>query len=238
MEILPSLSSFTTLLLSFCAIKIPPSLVAMMPSALLPSTCQASFHCWPGAMTPAIPMIVTACGLAAGAGPFACPPLAAPPLAWPPLPTGGGTLQVFSSSGCLGSLGACTPGPDFWAAGGAWQKAADAPSAPITIITILVDLIKASCGSNRDARVPEYQYRADRGISMPDQPSYCSTFKPAFQSVTYTIPSVVTRMSADLAASATLGRGSISFLGVGGTQYAISFGENASLISKTRTPAT
>ena len=49
-------------------------------------------------------------------------------------------------------------------------------------------------------------------------PSYCSTFKPAFQSVTYTSPSVVTRISADLAASATLGRGSINFLGVGGTQ--------------------
>src|SRR5579872_3958995 len=72
----------------------------------------------------------------------------------------------------------------------------------------------------------------------PDQPSYCSTFKPAFQSVTYTRPSVVTRISADFAARATLGRGSISFLGAGGSQEAISLGANASLISKTRTPAT
>src|SRR5215467_12101037 len=47
------------------------------------------------------------------------------------------------------------------------------------------------------------------------QPSYCSTFKPAFQSVTYTRPSVVTRISADLAASETFGRGSIIFLGGG-----------------------
>jgi acetyl-CoA synthetase len=50
------------------------------------------------------------------------------------------------------------------------------------------------------------------------QPSYCSTFKPAFQSVAYTSPSAVTKISAVLAASATLGRGSISFLGAGGVQ--------------------
>ena len=45
-----------------------------------------------------------------------------------------------------------------------------------------------------------------------------AAFNPAFQSVTYTRPSVVTRISAAFAASATLGRGSISFLGAGGTQ--------------------
>src|SRR6185369_6422533 len=137
-----------------------------------------------------IPMIVTACGPAAGAGPFACPPLAAPPpfACPPPLPAGGGTLQVFSSSGCLGSCGACTPGPDFCVAGGAWQKAADALSAPITIVKSPVDFIKASCGSKRDVRVPEYQDQAGGGISKLAQPSYCSTFKPAFQSVTYTSP--------------------------------------------------
>jgi len=59
-------------------------------------------------------------------------------------------------------------------------------------------------------------------VSLPShdvlQPSYCSTFKPEFQSETYTSPSVVTKISAAFAASATLGRGSISFLGVGGTQ--------------------
>src|SRR4051812_6362167 len=44
-------------------------------------------------------------------------------------------------------------------------------------------------------------------------------------------------MSAALAASATLGRGSISLGGAGGTQEAISFGANASRISNTRTPA-
>lgn len=59
-------------------------------------------------------------------------------------------------------------------------------------------------------------------VSLPAhdvlQPSYCSTFKPEFQSETYTSPSVVTKISAAFAASATLGRGSISFLGVGGTQ--------------------
>ena len=45
-------------------------------------------------------------------------------------------------------------------------------------------------------------------------------------------------MSADFAASATLGRGSISFFGVGGVHDAISFGANASRMSNTRTPAT
>src|SRR5215468_8557837 len=44
-------------------------------------------------------------------------------------------------------------------------------------------------------------------------------------------------MSADLAANATFGRGSMSRFGTGGTQDAISFGANASRISNTRTPA-
>src|SRR5262245_15486308 len=44
-------------------------------------------------------------------------------------------------------------------------------------------------------------------------------------------------MSADFAASATFGRGSMSRFGSGGTHDAISFGANASRISNTRTPA-
>src|SRR5687767_15752237 len=50
------------------------------------------------------------------------------------------------------------------------------------------------------------------------QPSNCKTWSPAFQSLTYITPSVVTNTSADFAARLTLGRGSISFAGCGGTQ--------------------
>src|ERR1700722_20770611 len=68
-------------------------------------------------------------------------------------------------------------------------------------------------------RPMRHRSRPTMRIVQPEpQPWYCNTFKPAFQSVTYTSPSVVTRISAAFAASATFGRGSISFLGVGGTQ--------------------
>ena len=51
------------------------------------------------------------------------------------------------------------------------------------------------------------------------QPSYSSTFSPAFQSLTNISPSVVTKISADFAARETFGRGSMSRFGVGGTLY-------------------
>src|SRR6202453_404650 len=143
MDVLPSLSSLITWLLSFCASRIPPSLVAMMPSALLPSTSQISFHFCPAAITPGISVIVYSLGpgaAAAGAGPRLGPPFLA----------GGGTLQVFSTSGSLESLGACTPGPVFNPAGdGIWPQAAIAPN--ITA-SIAVDFIQSS-----RFRVPEYQ---------------------------------------------------------------------------------
>src|SRR5215471_7480315 len=97
-ETLPSLSSFTTSLLSFCAISRPPSLVAIMPSALLPSTCQTSFHCAPAAMTPGMAVTVVSLGPAAAAA-GAGPPFPFAPL---PLPGGGGVLHVLIRSGYFG----------------------------------------------------------------------------------------------------------------------------------------
>src|SRR5271155_3942099 len=145
MDVLPSLSSFTTSLLSFCAIRIPPSLVAIIPSALLPSTSQISFHFSPAATTLGISVTVYSLGpggAAGGRGPGGRPPLA-----------GGGTLQVFSTSGSLESFGACTPGPDFDPAGdGIWPSAAIATSPPKTTASIPIDFIKAT-----HFRVPEYQ---------------------------------------------------------------------------------
>src|SRR5690242_5804690 len=56
------------------------------------------------------------------------------------------------------------------------------------------------------------------------QPRYSSTCKPAFQSLTYIMPSVATYASQVFAARVTFGRGSIILAGIGGTQYAISLG--------------
>ena len=53
-EGLPFGSSFTTLLLSFCAISSPPSSVPTMPSPLLPASCQRNVQRAPAAMTPGI----------------------------------------------------------------------------------------------------------------------------------------------------------------------------------------
>src|ERR1700691_91325 len=118
MEVLPSLSSFTTLLLSFCAIRIPPSLVATMPSALLPSTCQISFHGCPAATTPGISVTVLGPGVSAAAGGRRGNAGAV-----------GGTLQVFRTSGSLVSPAACTPGPEVFPGGfGIWDRAAKPPS--------------------------------------------------------------------------------------------------------------
>src|ERR1700678_3339287 len=75
-EVLPFLSNLTTSLLSFCAIRRPPSLVAMIPSALLPSTSQISFHFCPAATTPGISVTVYSLGpgaAASGRGPRAGP---------------------------------------------------------------------------------------------------------------------------------------------------------------------
>ena len=62
--------------------------------------------------------------------------------------------------------------------------------------------------------------------ALSPQPSYCSTFNPAFQSLAKINPSFWTKMSAVFGASEMFGRGSTSFFGVGGIQYAISLGEN------------
>src|SRR3990172_603766 len=77
----PSLSSFTTALLSFWAIRRPPSLVPTMPSATLPDADQIVFHRCPAAITPGISVTVYSLGpccaggaAGAGAPPRACPP--------------------------------------------------------------------------------------------------------------------------------------------------------------------
>src|SRR5215469_7114971 len=120
-----------------------------MPSALLPSTCQTSFHCAPAAMTPA--MAVTAFSLgpaaaAAGGG----PPFPFPPL---PLPGGGGVLQVLIRSGYFGSDGACTPGPLVKPAGGAcWLHAIAAPKTPI--VSIAPDLIEDLLSAFQNIKTP------------------------------------------------------------------------------------
>src|SRR5262245_47211634 len=99
------LSSFRTALFVFCAAMMPPSLVAMMPSALLPVPIQMDFHFLPAAMTPEIS--VTAYSLCSG-GPAVAFAGAAPPRPAPPAPApgaaprpappprgGGGTLHCF-----------------------------------------------------------------------------------------------------------------------------------------------
>src|SRR5690242_18402814 len=124
-----------TSLLSFCAISRPPSFVAMMPSALLPSTCQTSFHCCPAAITPGISVTVYGRGPLSGA-------LAAPRRG-PPARDGGGVLQAFSTSGSLSSAADCTPGPDRLPVGGTiCAHTATAPSIPSIITQIPVDLIE------------------------------------------------------------------------------------------------
>src|SRR6202453_2136489 len=133
MEVLPSLSSFTTSLLSFCASRIPPSLVATMPSALLPSTSQMSFHCCPAATTPGISVTVLGPGASAAAlgGRRGNPPPA------------GGTLQVLSTSGSLLSRAACTPCPVVSPGGfGIWPKATMAPSPPNRTTSSVFDFIQ------------------------------------------------------------------------------------------------
>src|SRR5579863_10311255 len=150
MDVLPSLSSFTTLLLSFCASRMPPSLVAMIPSALLPSPCQTSFHRCPAAITPGISVTVYSRGLGgpppaafagAGPGPFGGPPLAPPPRAW------GGTLQVLIKSAYPGSRVACTPGPDRPPAGCPWPNTTIEPATPNTAAKIF-DFITSSVFQN------------------------------------------------------------------------------------------
>src|SRR6185436_1657817 len=87
---LPSGSSFTTVLLSFCATSNPPSLVPTMPSPLLPACCQTNVHFCPAAITPGIPVTVysrTPCGGGTPRAPPRAPP-GPPPLA------GGGVLHV------------------------------------------------------------------------------------------------------------------------------------------------
>src|SRR5579862_8995890 len=138
-DVLPFLSSLTTALLSFCASRIPPSLVATMPSALLPSTCQTSFHCCPAAITPGISVTSLGPGsAAAGAGTRRGKPA---PLG------GGGTLHVFNTSASFASLGACTPGPVFnGAAEGFCPSATIAPS-----------IAHATAQTPNDFMTPEYQ---------------------------------------------------------------------------------
>ena len=51
---LPFASSFKIRLFEFCANSMPPSAVAIGPSALLPVPVQTVFHVCPAAMTPEI----------------------------------------------------------------------------------------------------------------------------------------------------------------------------------------
>src|SRR5262245_34049836 len=113
-----------TVLSVFCAARMPPSLVATMPSALLPVPFQMDFHFCPAAITPGIS--ITAYSLGAG-GPAAAllpPPRPAPPPApaaapCPPAPppprpprAAGGVLHLpATNSAYLASDGAWTPGP-------------------------------------------------------------------------------------------------------------------------------
>ena len=88
---LPFLSSFTTLLLSFCASNTPPSSVPTMPSPLLPACCQTNVHFRPAAITPGISVTVYSlrpCGGGAPRAPPAAPARPRPPLA------GGGVLHI------------------------------------------------------------------------------------------------------------------------------------------------
>src|ERR1700722_14886393 len=158
MEVLPSLSNFTTSLLSFCAIRIPPSLVATMPSALLPSTCQISFHGCPAATTPGISVTVLGPGVSAAAAGGRRGKAGAV----------GGTLQVFRTSGSLLSRAACTPGPDVFPGGiGIWAEAATPPSpANITASTAL-DFISLPISAPQNINIVEYAGRGPRNDKMP-----------------------------------------------------------------------
>src|ERR1700722_15971768 len=99
---LPFLSSSITALLLFCAISRPPSAVATMPSALLPSTLHRVFQRAPAATTPGIELTEYSRdspegGLNPGGG----------------LKVDGaaGCLQVARTCGSRASRADCTPGP-------------------------------------------------------------------------------------------------------------------------------
>src|SRR5207237_357206 len=104
-----------TSLLVFCAARMPPSLVAMMPSALLPVPVQMDFHFCPAAITPGISFTAYSLGTGGTAGLFAgagaAPPAARPPPPPPPRGAGGTLHLVFIKSAYLASAAACTPGP-------------------------------------------------------------------------------------------------------------------------------
>src|SRR5215475_7141891 len=87
METLLSLSSFITELFVFWAARMPPSFVAIMPSALLPVPVQIDFHFCPPAITPGISL--TSYALCSG-GPAGALPAPRPP---PPPRWGGGVLH-------------------------------------------------------------------------------------------------------------------------------------------------
>src|SRR5262245_44114730 len=103
----------------------PPSLVAMMPSPLLPVPVQMDFHFCPAAMTPGISVTVYSRGIGGPALALAppAPPRPAPaPAPAPPAPprprAAGGVLQFFAMySAYRESDGACTPCPCCGAAG-------------------------------------------------------------------------------------------------------------------------
>src|SRR5271165_3321246 len=147
MEALPFLSSFTTLLLSFCASRMPPSFVAMIPSALLPSTSQISFHFCPAATTPGISVTVYSLGLGSAAAPGRGP-------GGRPVGAGGGTLHVFNTSGSFESRGACTPGPVvFPAGGGGWHNPIIAPRPPNTTANIPIDFIQPPFSASQNIKI-------------------------------------------------------------------------------------
>src|SRR5215470_14399969 len=148
----PSLSIFITSLLVFCAARIPPSFVAMMPSALFPVPVQTDFHCCPAAITPGIKStlysLFSGGPAAALFGPRASPPrpaagAAAAPAPRPPPPPrwGGGTLHFAIASAYLASCGAWTPGPCCGA--GAWPNTTMAPRQPAAVRKILFEFIAA-----------------------------------------------------------------------------------------------
>src|SRR5262245_11461025 len=102
-EVLLFLSIFMTELSVFWAARMPPSLVARMPSALFPVPVQMDFHCWPAAMTPGIS--VTMYSLFAG-GPCAAALPPAPPRGAPPRPAGGVLHLDATNSAYRASAGA------------------------------------------------------------------------------------------------------------------------------------
>src|SRR5687767_2569707 len=79
-----------TALFVFCAARIPPSGVAIIPSALLPVPVQMDFHLCPAAMTPGIALTVySRCSGGPAAAAAVLPPLAAPAAAAPAAPCAG-----------------------------------------------------------------------------------------------------------------------------------------------------